>query len=69
MTNQQSRISYAITQFGDKMWLCEYLIDGHRNKECYGTGGRGYKVFPLKERAEMSGKRYVKKWREKVENE
>lgn len=42
-------------------WSVTYICDGRIDQDVRGTCGMGIKLFPTREKAEASGKRYVKK--------
>lgn len=45
-------------------WAVYFYCDGHINQDVRGTCGMGLKLFPTREKAEASGKRYLKKMAE-----
>lgn len=56
------KVSYIVYEevFGHG-WVVEYHVDGYIDYDVRGTYGLGIKIFDTKEKAEASGKRYVKK--------
>ena len=52
---------YSIKMSLDGKWVLFFLVSGVIDTSAYGTNGTGCKVYDTKEKAELAGKRYLKR--------